>query len=100
MPDTFMTDMAIADSELLDALGDTVTVKDAGDVSVGSVVGVFERQYVEVSDLQGFYPTFFYKEVDLTISTGYEITLDGKAFNVRYPMPDGTGMSLLVLGEK
>lgn len=100
MPDTFMTDMAAVDSELLDALGDTATVKNAGDVSVGSVVGVFERQYVEAFDLQGFHPTFFYKVADLSIGPSYEITIDAKAFNVRYAMPDGTGMSLLVLGEK
>ena len=100
MADTFNTVMAAADSVLLDALGETVTVKNTSDVAVGSVVGVFDRQFVEVNDLQGYYPTFTYKEADLAISTGYEITIDSQAYNVRYPMPDGTGMSMLVLGEK
>ena len=100
MADTFNTEMAVADSELLDALGETATVKDTLDVSVGSVVGVFERQYVEAGDLQGFYPTFFYKVADMVIGVGYEITVSGQAYSVRYPQPDGTGMSLLVLRQK
>ncbi len=100
MADKFLADMAAADDELLAALGETVTVKDTLGAAAGSVVGVFEERYVEINDVQGFKPTFLYKESDLTIEDGYEITYQARAFNVRFPQPDGTGMSLLILGKK
>ncbi len=100
MPDTFLTDMAVIDDAILDALGETVAVKDNLGASVGNVVGVFERQYFEVLDMQGYYPTFTYQDADLTIEQDYEITHSGQAYNVRYPQPDGTGMSLLILSKK
>ena len=100
MADDFLTDMAAADAELVDALGETVTVKNASGVAVGSVVGVFEEQFVEVNDMQGFKPTFFYRVADLVIAKDYEITYQAQAFNVRFAQPDGTGMSLLILGKK
>ncbi len=100
MADTFLTAMATADNALLDALGETVAVKDASAVSVGSVVGIFEKQYVEASDLQGYYPTFTYQDADLVIDEGYEITIDAVSFIVRVKQLDGTGISFLVLREK
>ena len=100
MADTFNTALSNADDAILEGLGETVTVKDTLDAAVGSVVGVFENQYVEVSNVQGVHPTFTYKASDLTIATGYEITREGIAYNVRYPQPDGTGMVMLILGDK
>lgn len=97
MTDTFLADMGDADDAILDALGETVTVNDADGNAVGTVVGVFEEQYVEVNDLQGTKPTFFYKESDLAIEIGHEIVYQAQSFTVRFPQPDGTGMSLLIL---
>jgi len=100
MADTFNNLLADADDSVIDILGETVAVKDAAGVSVGSVVGVFENQFVEASNIQGVHPTFVYLAKDLAIATGYELTISGTAYNVRYPQPDGTGMVLLILGDK
>jgi len=100
MADTFNAALSDADDVIIDGVGETVTVKDTGDVSVGSVVGIFENQYVEAGNIQGVHPTFTYKASDLTIASNYEITRGGIAYNVRYPQPDGTGMVMLILGDK
>ena len=100
MVDTFLTNMAVADNAILGTLGETVTVKDDLNVSVGSVVGIFERQYVEAGDLQGYLPTFTYQDSALTIDQDYEITYLSQAYNVRVKQQDGTGIVFLILGEK
>jgi hypothetical protein len=99
MPDTFLNAMAAVDTQILNALGETVSIKNEVDVVVGAVAGIFERQYVETLDLQGYMPTFTYKESDLTIEEDYKITHNAQEFNVRVKQPDGTGVVFLILGK-
>jgi len=100
MADTFNAIAEKADNTIIDTVGVTVTVKDNNGGYIGSVVGVFDKPYIDTLNIQGFVPTFTYQDSALTIADNYEITHLSQAYNVRIVEDDGTGMVTLILGEK
>lgn len=92
--------MAIADAEILNAVGETVAVFDSNNNLIGNIVGVFERQYIETLDVQGFAPTFTFLKKTISINQNYVIVIETKSFTVRYLEPDGTGMTVAIMREK
>jgi hypothetical protein len=79
-----------------DELGDTATISGA------DVVGMFERDFVEVNGVEGFYPTFLSTTTGLSGgSLGGTITISGASYKIVAKRPaDETGrLSRLILNE-
>lgn len=73
--------------------GDTATVGGA------DMYGIFERQYVEVKDVEGYYPTFLVSSSDAAMiaKKTTSIVLQSIEYTAVSKRPDGTGMTLLIL---
>lgn len=64
------------------------------------VAGIFERQYIEVLNYQGYYPTFICPANKLLgIPDGEGVHIDGDNFTIATTEPDGTGLVLVVLTD-
>ena len=100
MADTFSTILADADDAILDSLGETVSIFDDTGTYLGNVVGVFDKQYIEAQNVQGFAPTFTYNDTEINIESGYSINYQAQDYVVRFLEPDGVGMTMLVLREQ
>jgi hypothetical protein len=65
-----------------------------------AVSGIFDRQYVEYTDIAGNHPTFLCPSEQVSnIELGDEITINQKSYTIAAIQPDGTGLTLLVLHE-
>jgi hypothetical protein len=76
-------------------LGDTATVNGH------DMYGIFERQFADVKDVEGYYPTFLVSVVDSgeIVKNSTSIFLQDIEYTAISKRPDGTGMSLLILEE-
>ena len=76
--------------------GDTALVDGA------DVYGIFERQYAEVRNVEGYYPTFLVpdKSADDVEKNITILSLSGTSYTAISKRPDGTGMTLLILEKE
>jgi len=74
-------------------LGDTATV------GTGSIDGIFQREWAEINNVEGYYPTFLVADTDAaSISVeSTALTIASVAYKAVSKRQDGTGMTLLVL---
>lgn len=79
-----------------DAIGDQATV------GTGTMNGIFERNYVEIGSVEGYYPTFFVSDTDAATITlnSTVITLQSINYHAISSRPDGTGWTILVLEKQ
>lgn len=79
-----------------DGLGNTATVGS------GSMNGVFDREYVEVGNIEGYYPTFLVSDADAATVTKNStvLTIASVGYLAISKRPDGTGTTLLVLEKQ
>ena len=75
-----------------------------GDIAIiegEEVWGVFDRQYIEVSGVDGYSPTFLVADDDAGSITKNStiISVDLVDYLAVAKQPDGTGMTLLILEE-
>lgn len=75
-------------------LGDTAIIDGGGDM-----YGIFERQYAEIKEVEGYYPTFLCSDDDAENITKdvTSILLQNVEYTALSKRPDGTGMTLLIL---
>lgn len=81
---------------------DPTGLGDSSLVGGATVNGIFDRQWAEVNQVEGYYPTFLVSDVDAAkiIKRQTEITLNGTVYQAISKRPDGTGMTLLVLEKQ
>ena len=73
-------------------IGDSATI--GGEV----VGGLFERRYVEVAGVEGYYPTFLCASADVSAAVyGTEVVFDSVDYTVAAKRPDERDLTLLVL---
>lgn len=68
----------------------------------GSITGIFDREYIEAGDMQGYHPVLTCVTADVTnVSVDSYVTrvADGVEYIVRVKEPDGTGMTQLILSR-
>ncbi len=65
-----------------------------------TLLGILDREYVEVGNIEGEHPVFQCAESSVTTAQhGDTITIDGTAYTIVGIQPDGTGTVILVLQE-
>ncbi len=75
-------------------LGDTALYGSA------PINGMFERQFVEISNAEGYYPTFSCSTADVAqVPKGATLIIAGTNYTVKSKRPDGTGLTLIILEE-
>ena len=86
-------------AEDLSVYTDPAGTGDTAVVEGSDMYGIFERQYVEVANVEGYYPTFLVDSADADMLTKKEtsIVLQDVEYYAVSKRPDGTGMTLIVL---
>ena len=81
---------------------DPVGLGDTAIVGAGTIDGIFSREYVEVGNIEGYYPTFLVSNVDAATITKKStvLTLASVGYTAISKRPDGTGATLLVLEKQ
>lgn len=79
-----------------DGLGDTATVGGS------DMYGIFEGRYVEVNNVEGYWPTFLVSDADAaTIAKNSTVlTIDSVNYHAISKRPDDPGSKLLILKEQ
>ncbi len=97
---TFRSDIAAADSDILEALGDSATITEPGQDPV-QVQGVFENDYIEINGVESVYPLFSCLQSEVgSVAHGWGLSYDGSSYKVVGKEPDGMGMITLVLEKQ
>lgn len=75
---------------------------DGQQVTIGgaSIYAIFDNDYVEALDTEGSGPRLVCRTADVSsVTYGTAAVVSGANYTVRTIMPDGTGMTVLVLEE-
>ncbi len=75
---------------------------DSATVGAGTINGIFERQYVEVKNVDGYFPTFLVSDTDAATVTknSTELVIATVTYKAVSKRPEGTGMTLLILEKQ
>lgn len=86
-------------TEDLTAFFDSDGIADSATVGGSSVSGIFSREFVEVQNVEGYYPTFLLSDSDAASITKNStvLTINSANYMAISKRPDGTGTTLLVL---
>lgn len=86
-------------SEDFSVYTDPAGLGDVATVGVGTMNGIFGREFAEVGNIEGYYPTFLVSDTSAALITKNSTVLTIATVNYKAvsKRPDGTGMTLLIL---
>ena len=78
---------------------------ELGDIAVvggSNMWGIFERQYMEIKEVEGYAPTFLVTDENAASITknSTKLSIDLVDYMAISKHPDGTGMTLLILEKQ
>ena len=89
-------------TEDLTAFFDADELADTATVGSSSIYGIFNREFVEVQNVEGYYPTFLLSDTDAASITKNStvLTISSVNYTAISKRPDGTGTTLLILEKQ
>lgn len=89
-------------TEDLSIFFDPTGIGDTATVGGSPMYGIFEREFVEVKNVEGYFPTFLVADTDAATITKNStvITINSVNYHAVSKRPDGTGTTRLILEKQ